>query len=117
MRVWNLAVEQCQKIIVLPEHCSKLACLGREASSAIIVFSNGKKLYFWCSIQKKTIAELSLDEIIIDAFWIDYPSRICIATALNVNIYNFCLLYTSDAADEEDSVDLSGICTIKQKKQ
>ena len=29
---------------------------------------------------------------------------------------NFCLLYTSDAADEEDSVDLGGRRIIKKKK-
>ena len=28
----------------------------------------------------------------------------------------FCLLYTSDAADEEDSVDLGGRRIIKKKK-
>ena len=28
----------------------------------------------------------------------------------------FCLLYTSDAADEEDSVDIGGRGTIKKKK-
>ena len=28
-----------------------------------------------------------------------------------------CLLYTSDAADEEDSVDLGGSRLIKQKKK
>src|SRR5665648_1298807 len=31
--------------------------------------------------------------------------------------YNICLLYTSDAADEEDSVDLGGRRIIKKKKQ
>eukprot|EP00656_Telonema_subtile_P014348 TRINITY_DN1733_c0_g1_i8.p1 TRINITY_DN1733_c0_g1~~TRINITY_DN1733_c0_g1_i8.p1 ORF type:complete len:100 (-),score=16.96 TRINITY_DN1733_c0_g1_i8:33-332(-) len=30
--------------------------------------------------------------------------------------YNNCLLYTSDAADEEDSVDLGGRRIIKKKK-
>ena len=30
---------------------------------------------------------------------------------------NDCLLYTSDAADEEDSVDLGGSRIIKKKKQ
>ena len=30
--------------------------------------------------------------------------------------YSFCLLYTSDAADEEDSVDLGGRRIIKKKK-
>ena len=29
----------------------------------------------------------------------------------------FCLLYTSDAADEEDSVDLGGRRLIKKKQQ
>ena len=31
--------------------------------------------------------------------------------------HNGCLLYTSDAADEEDSEDLSGRRTIKKKKK
>src|SRR5664279_6578109 len=31
-----------------------------------------------------------------------------IAEALDTSIANICLLYTSDAADEEDSVDLGG---------
>ena len=31
--------------------------------------------------------------------------------------YLFCLLYTSDAADEEDSVDLGGRRIIKKKKR
>eukprot|EP00828_Plagiopyla_frontata_P047454 TRINITY_DN8776_c0_g1_i5.p3 TRINITY_DN8776_c0_g1~~TRINITY_DN8776_c0_g1_i5.p3 ORF type:complete len:223 (-),score=40.80 TRINITY_DN8776_c0_g1_i5:25-693(-) len=30
---------------------------------------------------------------------------------------NNCLLYTSDAADEEDSVDLGGCCNIQNKKE
>ena len=30
---------------------------------------------------------------------------------------NICLLYTSDAADEEDSVDLGGRRIIKKKKR
>ena len=30
--------------------------------------------------------------------------------------YCICLLYTSDAADEEDSVDLGGLRIIKKKK-
>ena len=32
-------------------------------------------------------------------------------------LYMTCLLYTSDAADEEDSVDLGGRRTIKKKKK
>eukprot|EP00658_Telonema_sp_P-2_P055503 TRINITY_DN44119_c0_g1_i1.p1 TRINITY_DN44119_c0_g1~~TRINITY_DN44119_c0_g1_i1.p1 ORF type:complete len:102 (-),score=25.37 TRINITY_DN44119_c0_g1_i1:45-350(-) len=34
----------------------------------------------------------------------------------NARWYSFCLLYTSDAADEEDSVDLGGRRSIKKKK-
>ena len=35
-----------------------------------------------------------------------------------INTYNrSCLLYTSDAADEEDSVDLGGRRIIKKKKK
>src|SRR5665648_1094267 len=34
-----------------------------------------------------------------------------------INVNNLCLLYTSDAADEEDSVDLGGRRIIKKKKQ
>eukprot|EP00658_Telonema_sp_P-2_P076545 TRINITY_DN6720_c0_g1_i4.p1 TRINITY_DN6720_c0_g1~~TRINITY_DN6720_c0_g1_i4.p1 ORF type:complete len:103 (+),score=9.88 TRINITY_DN6720_c0_g1_i4:342-650(+) len=36
-------------------------------------------------------------------------------TAINTHYY-VCLLYTSDAADEEDSVDLGGRRIIKKKK-
>ena len=32
-------------------------------------------------------------------------------------VHNACLLYTSDAADEEDSVDLGGRRILKQKKK
>ena len=32
-------------------------------------------------------------------------------------MYAACLLYTSDAADEEDSVDLGGRRIIKKKKK
>src|SRR5664279_6650545 len=36
---------------------------------------------------------------------------------LEVSQVHFCLLYTSDAADEEDSVDLGGRRIIKKKKK
>src|SRR5664280_3772547 len=35
----------------------------------------------------------------------------------DINEYYTCLLYTSDAADEEDSVDLGGRRIIKKKKK
>ena len=37
-------------------------------------------------------------------------------TLYSVDLLNICLLYTSDAADEEDSVDLGGCGIIKKKK-
>ena len=41
--------------------------------------------------------------------------------AIEVNslskVYNICLLYTSDAADERSSVDLGGRRIIKKKKR
>ena len=45
-------------------------------------------------------------------------SEICdFALSGSINHANTCLLYTSDAADEEDSVDLGGRRIIKKKKQ
>eukprot|EP00658_Telonema_sp_P-2_P034699 TRINITY_DN2531_c0_g1_i2.p2 TRINITY_DN2531_c0_g1~~TRINITY_DN2531_c0_g1_i2.p2 ORF type:complete len:129 (-),score=20.25 TRINITY_DN2531_c0_g1_i2:42-428(-) len=41
--------------------------------------------------------------------------RLGLATSL-IHHVSFCLLYTSDAADEEDSVDLGGRRIIKKKK-
>src|SRR5664279_618043 len=39
-------------------------------------------------------------------------SDLCAGTAKDIN----CLLYTSDAADDEDTVDLGGCRIIKKKK-
>ena len=41
------------------------------------------------------------------------PHKLCNSKFL----YSICLLYTSDAADEEDSVDLGGRRIIKKKKK
>src|SRR5665648_1305132 len=50
---------------------------------------------------------------------ISYVKDLMKATVPEVNeiIYKACLLYTSDAADEEDSVDLGGRRIIKKKKK
>ena len=40
-----------------------------------------------------------------------------LTTELNSTEIQTCLLYTSDAADEEDSVDLGGRRIIKKKKK
>nr|WP_074183968.1 hypothetical protein [Clostridioides difficile] len=36
---------------------------------------------------------------------------------IDIDTFKSCLLYTSDAADEEDSVDLGGRRIIKKKKK
>ena len=50
--------------------------------------------------------------------YIDWNQRTFFAqmTSFVVRYYVICLLYTSDAADEEDSVDLGGRRIIKKKK-
>ena len=40
-----------------------------------------------------------------------------LSLAMNNKPYAFCLLYTSDAADERSSVDLGGRRIIKKKKE
>eukprot|EP00658_Telonema_sp_P-2_P063145 TRINITY_DN5185_c0_g1_i3.p1 TRINITY_DN5185_c0_g1~~TRINITY_DN5185_c0_g1_i3.p1 ORF type:complete len:102 (+),score=26.61 TRINITY_DN5185_c0_g1_i3:172-477(+) len=47
-----------------------------------------------------------------------HPSHPSLLSLLNLSDvrYYYCLLYTSDAADEEDSVDLGGRRIIKKKK-
>ena len=59
------------------------------------------KLYVMCGLSgsgKSTIAKQIVN---------DNPDTVVIS----------CLLYTSDAADEEDSVDLGGRLIIKKKKR
>ena len=60
-----------------------------------------------------------LDEVVkactIDG---DYqPALLDVVFRLTVLKYFACLLYTSDAADEEDSGDLGGCRSIKKKKK
>eukprot|EP00658_Telonema_sp_P-2_P067293 TRINITY_DN56214_c0_g1_i2.p1 TRINITY_DN56214_c0_g1~~TRINITY_DN56214_c0_g1_i2.p1 ORF type:complete len:171 (+),score=11.17 TRINITY_DN56214_c0_g1_i2:593-1105(+) len=47
--------------------------------------------------------------------WLSRPT--CQASGIPVLCVDTCLLYTSDAADEEDSVDLGGRRIIKKKKK
>ena len=49
-----------------------------------------------------------------DALLEDFCGKDC---AFVANWLRVCLLYTSDAADEEDSVDLGGRRIIKKKKR
>src|SRR5674536_366548 len=48
---------------------------------------------------------------------VDVKDKACIDECPVDCIYEGCLLYTSDAADEEDSVDLGGRRIIKKKKK
>src|SRR5664279_2318549 len=45
-----------------------------------------------------------------------FPSSTTVMKTATTSVYYICLLYTSDAADEEDSVDLGGRRIIKKKK-
>src|SRR5665648_1302748 len=50
----------------------------------------------------------------------DISTAVCfdsLCRFVNLTLYWDCLLYTSDAADEEDSVDLGGRRIIKKKKK
>eukprot|EP00658_Telonema_sp_P-2_P077183 TRINITY_DN6922_c0_g1_i5.p1 TRINITY_DN6922_c0_g1~~TRINITY_DN6922_c0_g1_i5.p1 ORF type:complete len:127 (-),score=30.77 TRINITY_DN6922_c0_g1_i5:3-383(-) len=47
-----------------------------------------------------------------EARWPIHPASVCPVLCVDT-----CLLYTSDAADEEDSVDLGGRRIIKKKKK
>eukprot|EP00658_Telonema_sp_P-2_P018040 TRINITY_DN17057_c0_g1_i3.p1 TRINITY_DN17057_c0_g1~~TRINITY_DN17057_c0_g1_i3.p1 ORF type:complete len:128 (-),score=8.14 TRINITY_DN17057_c0_g1_i3:49-432(-) len=55
------------------------------------------------------VGTITLFTLRVGAQRIEAPS-LCVVS-------NFCLLYTSDAADEEDSVDLGGRRIIKKKKK
>ena len=49
--------------------------------------------------------------------WMDIEKQRGISVTSSVLQFNYCLLYTSDAADERSSVDLGGRRTIKKKKK
>src|SRR5665648_664742 len=69
------------------------------------------------------VADLFVDEndplILPDKLWGNYNIIFGIRRGSKTITYSFytCLLYTSDAADEEDSVDLGGRRIIKKKKK
>ena len=94
-----------------------------------ICFPGGKREALETSLQtaiRETCEELLISESDIQVYGpLDYflsPAGIRIDAYLgelkNYNgQYSICLLYTSDAADEEDSVDFGGCRIIKKKKQ
>ena len=60
---------------------------------------------------------IKIQTSLIKKYWNTENGELCLFKAvLNVGNYIVCLLYTSDAADEEDSVDLGGCRIIKKKK-
>ena len=62
-------------------------------------------------MMKITVKELMEEKKAVDLMT---PGGFVYLTAEQVNN---CLLYTSDAADEEDSVDLGGARSLKKKKK
>src|SRR5665648_1229226 len=68
--------------------------------------------------------EYRLNEDVYGLFYVTDYGQLIIASytkqgirALENDLKKTCLLYTSDAADEEDSVDLGGRRIIKKKKK
>eukprot|EP00658_Telonema_sp_P-2_P080766 TRINITY_DN8107_c0_g1_i2.p2 TRINITY_DN8107_c0_g1~~TRINITY_DN8107_c0_g1_i2.p2 ORF type:complete len:115 (+),score=19.29 TRINITY_DN8107_c0_g1_i2:583-927(+) len=53
----------------------------------------------------------------VAAAWCLFVSLFTFLKCVRKEVHPCCLLYTSDAADEEDSVDLGGRRIIKKKKQ
>lgn len=39
-----------------------------------------REIIFWCPGKKLIVGRIRLFSELIDAFWIDYPSRVCIVT-------------------------------------
>src|SRR5665648_1251890 len=84
---------------------------AQRADAALIVeiakSEGGQKAY--CAVNYWNMAR------IVDALCNEMG--ITIPVAIHADHYGICLLYTSDAADEEDSVDLGGRRIIKKKKK
>ena len=71
-------------------------------------------LFASCDLDKYPYSEVAADEYVKNASSVNNLVLGCYNSLHDVMYY--CLLYTSDAADEEDSVDLGGRRTIKKKK-
>src|SRR5665648_1255476 len=68
------------------------------------------------TIQKRTIfVHIPVENKTIDTIFRSRFNLLC--HHLRIFFVRICLLYTSDAADEEDSVDLGGRRIIKKKKK
>ena len=78
---------------------NSLECSG-EYLQPVITFSSTHDM--WDDGQTSTSTQLKCPST-------GYPA------SLHVGMFIHCLLYTSDAADEEDSVDLGGRRIIKKK--
>src|SRR5664280_3904410 len=88
------------------------------SSGALSIWSNGVKL---------VVGSLSWSTLVMAAVSVVLPWSMCpmvptftwgfVRWNFCLAIAGVCLLYTSDAADEEDSVDLGGRRIIKKKKR
>ena len=81
----------------------------------------GENIPIFLGISADELAEggNTLDDTLeIVEYFKDYVDVFDVSAGLTCSIqYQYCLLYTSDAADEEDSVDLGGRRIIKQKNK
>eukprot|EP00658_Telonema_sp_P-2_P030612 TRINITY_DN2308_c0_g1_i2.p1 TRINITY_DN2308_c0_g1~~TRINITY_DN2308_c0_g1_i2.p1 ORF type:complete len:100 (-),score=46.91 TRINITY_DN2308_c0_g1_i2:36-335(-) len=73
--------------------------------------------FFFFFFKQKTAYEMLRSLVGSEMCIRDSSHTIKITTALPCALNMACLLYTSDAADEEDSVDLGGRRIIKKKKK
>ena len=74
-----------------------------------VYFDHGDRISFGKHFYANT------DLTILDENYVTFGDNVFLAP--HVSIYTACLLYTSDAADEEESVDHGGSRIIKKKKR
>src|SRR5664279_2108220 len=70
-----------------------------------------------CSLKSSKSRERSSTDALMQQLFGELAKQGATGKIVRAADYNICLLYTSDAADEEDSVDLGGRRIIKKKKK
>eukprot|EP00658_Telonema_sp_P-2_P002974 TRINITY_DN11094_c0_g1_i4.p1 TRINITY_DN11094_c0_g1~~TRINITY_DN11094_c0_g1_i4.p1 ORF type:complete len:138 (-),score=22.00 TRINITY_DN11094_c0_g1_i4:12-425(-) len=99
-----------QRFIQLPTYCLPVLCCGMYQNSFAPVNDTYKNMF------GDTDMQVAMFSMIIPICSV-LLSWFTPATYSRFGYRNGCLLYTSDAADEEDSVDLGGRRIIKKKKK
>src|SRR5678816_456711 len=117
MAIINQATKELQIKIVYygPALCGKTTNLVQVHANVQTANPEGKgKLVSLATSSDRT---LFFDFLPIEAMAIKgFKTKFQLYTVPGQVIYNTCLLYTSDAADERSSVDLGGCRIIKKKK-